>query len=253
MSGADKKISIRIDGRKVLALKGEFLLDVASREGFSIPALCAFEGIKPYGACRLCVVKVRKNGRERVVTACNYPVEAGIEVITEDEKIRRLRCSTAALLLAMAPASKEIRQLAGELGVDAPGFREIDRENRCIGCGLCVRVCDEIVGACAITFSGRGDNRKVSMPFDEYDLDACTGCGACAFVCPTHCIDMEGRKLKLLRERRQEGERPCRYALMGLLPGALCDNDYDCVRCSLDRRMFELAQGMHPAFLLGRR
>jgi bidirectional [NiFe] hydrogenase diaphorase subunit len=247
------RITIHVDGRKVRAVKGELLLDVARREGFHIPSLCAFEGLRPYAACRICLVKVRLGGRERVVTSCNYPVSEGLKVQTSDDHIRRLRRTAAALLLAMAPASPEIRALARSLGVKQTRLRVRDASNRCIACGLCVRVCEDVVGAHAVTFSSRGAGRSVTLPFDEMDLEACTACGACSFVCPTGCIDMEARKLQQLRDRRRPGERPCRYALMGLLPGAVCDHDYDCPTCSLDRRMFELAQGTHPAFLLGGR
>lgn len=247
---AKGKIALRMDGRKVLAVRGEFLLDVARREGFHIPSLCAFEGLRPYAACRICLVRVGGGGRERVVTACNYPLSEGLEVTTSDAGIKRLRRSTAALLLAMAPASPEIRALARSLGVRQGRMRIRDASNRCIACGLCVRICGDVVGAHAVTFSSRGAGRKVTLPFDEMDLEACTACGACSFVCPTGCIDMEGRKLRQLRDRWRPGERACRYALMGLLPGAVCDHDYDCPTCSLDRRMFELAQGTHPAFLL---
>jgi len=244
------KITLRIDGKKVHAARGEFLLDAARREGFEIPALCAFEGLRPYAACRICLVRVRSRGRERVVTSCNYPLSEGLEVRTSDAGIKRLRKGTAALLLAMAPASAEIRALARSLGVKETRLRSRDASNRCIACGLCVRICEDVMGACAITFSFRGAGRKVTLPFDEMDLEACTACGACSFVCPTGCIDMEGRKLRQLQDRWRPGERPCRYALMGLLPGAVCDHDYDCPTCSLDRRMFELTQGTHPVFLL---
>lgn len=247
------RITLHMDGRRVRAVKGELLLDVARREGIPIPSLCAFEGLRPYAACRLCLVKVGIRGRERVVTSCNYPVSDGLVVQTSDARIRRLRRTAAALLLAMAPASAEVRALARSLGVKEERFRVRDASNRCIACGLCVRICEDVVGAHAVTFSSRGAGRKVTLPFDEMDLEACTACGACSFVCPTGCIDMEARKLRQLRDRWRPDERPCRYALMGLLPGAVCDHDYDCPTCSLDRRMFELAQGTHPVFLLSGR
>lgn len=252
MKAGKERVVIKINGRRVKVRRGEFLLDVARREGIEVPSLCAFEGIRPYGACRLCLVKVGKGKSVRILTSCNYPVESGIEVLTEDEETLKIRRHVAALLLAAAPASDEVRRIAAGIGVLRTDLRSADPENRCILCGLCVRVCGEVTGAHAITFSGRGERRIVELPFGELDLMACTGCGACSFVCPDGCIDMESRKVRALRERWQRGERPCRYSLMGLLPGAICDNDYDCAGCSLDRRMFDLAHGTHPAFLLGR-
>ena len=245
-----RKITLKIDGRIVRAHERELLLDVARREGIAIPTLCSVEGLAPSGACRLCIVKVRQGGREKIVTSCNYPVEDNIFVVTDDAKITRLRKTVLSLLLALAPASEKVRDLALRMGVEKSRFGAVRSGNQCILCGLCVSVCADIVGAHAITFSGRGESKKVTLAFGENNLDACTGCGACGFVCPTDCIDMEQRKLDLLAGRWSRGERVCRYSLMGLLPGALCDNDYDCAACGLDRRMFELVQGRHPAFLL---
>ncbi|MFH1438640.1 MAG: 2Fe-2S iron-sulfur cluster-binding protein [Pseudomonadota bacterium] len=243
---------MKIDGRVVRAHERELLLDVARREGIDIPTLCSVEGLEPSGACRLCIVKVRRGGREKIVTSCNYPVEENIFVTTGDKKITRLRKTVLELLVALAPASEKVRTMASRMGVEGGRLEAARRGNQCILCGLCVSVCDDIVGAHAITFSGRGESKKVTLAFGENNLDACTGCGACGFVCPTDCIDMEQRKLDRLAAVWRKGERVCRYSLMGLLPGALCDNDYDCAACSLDRRMFELVQGRHPAFLLKR-
>ncbi len=245
-----KKITLKIDEKIIRAHERELLLDVARREGIDIPTLCSLEGLAPSGACRLCIVKVRRGGREKIVTSCNYPVEENISVITNDAKITRLRKSVIELLLALAPASEKVRIMASRMGVAEGRLEAVRKGNQCILCGLCVSVCSDIVGAHAITFSGRGESKKVTLAFGENNLDACTGCGACGFVCPTDCIDMERRKLEQLASGWKRGERVCRYSLMGLLPGALCDNDYDCAACSLDRRMFELVQGRHPAFLL---
>jgi len=246
------QVTIRIDGKRRAAAAGEPLLAAARRHGADIPTLCSVEGLEPYGACRLCLVKVTRRGRSRVVTSCNYPAEEGLEVSTRDPRVARLRRGVAALLLARAPAAERVVETARRLGVRAPAFPVVEKGGRCILCGLCVNVCAEVVGAHAITFEGRGKRRAVDVPYGEEDLAACTACGACGFVCPTGCIDMEERTLALLRGRWTAGPRPCRWGLARLLPGAACDNDYDCGACSLDRRLREAAGGRNPAFLLRR-
>jgi len=250
MKTEGKKIAIRIDGRAIKALEGEYLLDVARREGIEIPSLCRVEGLKPGASCRLCLVEVELGGARRVATSCNYPVMPGMKVLLDTPEVLEQRSSVFEALLAQAPGSARLREYAARWGVSGTTLKV--QEGECILCGLCVGVCEEVVGAHAITFSGRGKDRRVSLLFGEQDLDACTGCGACGFVCPTSCIDMERQKLRILARQWRPGGRVCRYSLLGLLPGAVCDNDYDCASCSLDRRMFELAQGRHPAFLLRR-
>lgn len=186
-------VKFRINGVEVEAEAGTSLLDAIRHHGFEVPSLCHHEALTPYGACRLCLVEIAKGGRKKITTSCNYEVLPDIEVATDSPDIRRHRALVLELLLAEAPENPVLRALAGELGVVSSRFgRESDAaihadRGGCILCGLCVRVCDEIVGVGALGFSGRGDKRGVGGPYMQ-DPQACIACGACAWACPTDCI-----------------------------------------------------------------
>ncbi|MBW2038516.1 MAG: (2Fe-2S)-binding protein [Deltaproteobacteria bacterium] len=202
-------VRFTIDGQEVEAEKGTMLLPVALDYGFEIPHLCYHEALSPYGACRLCLVEVTTDGRTRLTTSCNYPVDEGIEVATNTEKVQRARRMILELLLARAPNSERIQKMAQEAGVQETRFSLMDVGD-CILCGLCERVCREVVGANAITFINRGDRREVAPPF--WDPLACIACGACVYVCPTDCIKMEerGDERTILRWKRTLKMQPCK-------------------------------------------
>lgn len=191
MEKADNKtITFTINGVEVKAEPGENVLNVARQHGFEIPSLCHHEAVTPYGACRLCLVEITKGGRKKLTTSCNYEVLNGIEVKTESDAIQKHRATVLELILAEAPGSTRVQKLAAEHGVDVSRFRrESDNEklDDCMLCGLCVRVCEEIVGVSALSFNGRGDKKGVGGPYME-EPKACIACGACAWVCPTNCI-----------------------------------------------------------------
>ena len=243
-------LTLTIDGKKVSAETGESLLDVARNAGAEIPSLCHHPQIKPYRACRLCLVEVTRNGRTRITTSCNYEVLDGIEVKTNTDVIRAHRKMVLELLVGLAPHSQRIRNLAKVNGVSEPQFKPIDppgnREN-CIVCGLCSRVCEQVVGASAITLTGRGYHKGLNVPFEERISGSCIGCGACASVCPTDAIDMESIAVGVLRKKPAES-RACRYAMMGMMPGAVCPNNYDCAQCEVDQRFVEACRPNHPIF-----
>lgn len=245
-----ERLRITVDGKPVEATAGESLLEVARRAGALIPSLCHHRLIRPYGACRLCLVKVTRGGRTRLTTSCNYEVLPDIEVVTDSEDIGRHRRMVLRLLLGLAPDAAAVEGLARAAGVTGAAFRPVPapagREN-CILCGLCARVCGEVVGAWAITLSGRGERKGLEVPFGERIAEACIGCGACAAVCPTNAVSMEEIAVEILG-KRPATDRPCRHALMGTMPGAICPNDYACARCEVDQRFVEACRPEHPIF-----
>jgi len=243
-----EQVTFEAQGQSCRGVRGDSLLDALRRCGFEVPTLCHHPGVKPYGACRLCLVEVQKGRRRRLVTSCDYPVEEDLQVFLDTEKVVTNRRMVLRLLLAMAPRAPRIRRLAAEHGVEPAGLEGAGGGDDCILCGLCVRVCREVVGAEALSLAGRGQRRALGdRPFGDFP-DSCIGCGACAHVCPTGAITMEEIAVSRLKERWGE-RRPCRYALMGLTPGALCENDYECWRCEVDQRMVDRAGGRHPVFL----
>jgi NADH dehydrogenase/NADH:ubiquinone oxidoreductase subunit G len=181
-------VTLTIDGCELVAKEGTTILEVARENGIEIPALCYYESVTPSGACRLCLVEIIRDGRSRLVASCLYPVEEGLVVKTDSERVLTTRKMVVELLLARCPNVKAIQDLAQELGVTETEFRLEDEE--CILCGLCVRVCQEIVGLSAISFVNRGTKREVATPFLE-PSQTCIGCGSCAYICPTNAIKME--------------------------------------------------------------
>lgn len=186
--------TIDMDGRRLTAESGETLLEVARRAGIDIPTLCHHEALPPFGACRLCVVEVHDRttpGSKRLVTACEHPAAEGQVVETRSERVMRARRDVVDLLLARAPDSPVIRELAASYGLDQTTFEpDVDRDD-CILCGLCTRICAHL-GHSAIETLGRGADSHVGSPLEGPPPD-CVGCAACAHVCPTHNIPVRER------------------------------------------------------------
>jgi len=188
----NKEIQFTLDGQAVTAKPDETVLSVAKRCGIQIPALCHHEAVSSYGACRLCLVEVFWGKRSKLVTSCIYIPYEGDVVETNNDRVRRARRLALDLLWSRCPQVEVIAELAREYGIEKPSFRDQGEasDERCILCGLCIRVCDEVVGQNAISYAGRGTDRTIAMPFSG-SAENCIGCGACVFVCPTGALDYE--------------------------------------------------------------
>lgn len=174
-------VSLKIDGVPVKAAKGASVLDAALEVGICIPHLCHVPFLKDTGACRICIVENVKNGSSRVTTSCTLTVQEGMNIQTNTEKIRKLRRNLAELLVAQAPNSKAIQDIAVRCGVKE--VRYPFRNENCVQCGRCVRYCTEMWKANALGFVGRGKNREVAFPFGSRP-DFCKNCGSCTLYCP---------------------------------------------------------------------
>lgn len=172
-------VTLNIDGKEVKAKEGMTILEAAKQAGIEIPALCYHEGLLPYGACRICSVEIERGGRTRVVASCCYPVEDGLKVKTNSDRIKKIRRIIIELLLPSCPTGP-ILSLAQQYGVEKSRFSS--KRTDCILCGLCVRYCMEIKRENAITFVGRGTNREIFLVPEKAGV--CAICRECYNLCP---------------------------------------------------------------------
>ena len=203
-------ITIEVNNREIEANPGETILAALNRAGIKVPTLCHLEGLFPSGACRMCVVEVE--GMQGLIPSCAYPVSEGMKIETHSPRAIRARKTIVELLLANHPddclycvrnGSCELQKLAEELGVRQRRYAgnkndyKIDTSSpaivrdpaKCILCGKCIRVCEEIQGVSAIDFIGRGSRAIVGTVFNEgINVSSCINCGQCITVCPTGAL-----------------------------------------------------------------
>ena len=182
-------ITFRMNGLEVQAEEGSTLLETAKFYGLEIPTLCHNDGLTPFGGCRLCVVEIGEGLRTKLVSSCTYPVEEGLVVRTDSARVWKSRRMMIELMLAMAPGSKILQDMASQFGVTQVRFKVRDTE--CVMCGLCTRICAEQMDAEAIGFQNRGHKRKISTPFDMRS-EVCRLCGACMYICPACQLRCQG-------------------------------------------------------------
>lgn len=187
-------VELIIDDVHINAPADANVLDVARRAGRDIPALCHHEALPAIASCRLCLMEVRRPGRDwvQLTTSCDYPVSAGLVVVTDSPRIRRHRAMNLELLLRRAPDAPVLRLLASQFDVAESRFAPVTDAPLpdCILCELCVRVCSTL-GYNALAATGRGHDKSVGPPFGQTAAMDCVGCGSCREACPTDCIAME--------------------------------------------------------------
>ncbi|MFO8067764.1 MAG: NADH-dependent [FeFe] hydrogenase, group A6 [Bacteroidales bacterium] len=201
---------IDVNNKQIEARNGETILDALKRQGIHIPTLCHLKGSFPSGSCRMCVVENEKTNR--LVTACSTPVEEGMKVLTHSPRVIESRKTIVELLLSNHPddclycvrnKNCELQDLSEELQVRERRIKgeknsnHLDRSSasivrdpdKCILCGRCVRVCEDVMGVACIDFINRGSQSVIGSAFNSaLNTSSCVNCGQCIMVCPTGAL-----------------------------------------------------------------
>jgi len=191
------EILLQIDGKQIQAQAGMTVLEAATSAGIAIPTLCHHEKLEPFGGCRICIVNVEIRGWSKLVVSCVYPVEQDLVVSTRSEKIDKTRRVILELLLAHAPNSIPLLDLAQEYGADRDRFTK--QASFCINCGLCVRYCMEVKKKNAVGFVDRGAAREISF-IPEIAVTECWDCKECFPLCPTSALQAAYVLMKAMSE-----------------------------------------------------
>jgi len=202
--------AIEANGQKIEARKGETILQSLKRAGINVPTICHMEGLLPSGTCRMCVVEVEGFGG--LVPSCSHPVAEGMKIRTNTPDVMATRKTIIDLLLSNHPddclycarnGNCDLAKLAADNGVrdrsyqgernhrpkDVSSPSIIRDPDKCILCGKCVRMCDEIQGVSAIDFIQRGSKAYVGTAFNQgLNVSSCINCGQCILVCPTAAL-----------------------------------------------------------------
>ncbi|MFW6011942.1 MAG: molybdopterin-dependent oxidoreductase [Desulfosalsimonas sp.] len=205
-----ESIALTINGKKVTCRAGDNLLSVAEKNGIFIPTLCNHPDLKPYGACRMCLVEDEKSGR--LMAACVTPAAKDMAILTDTERVTNHRKNIVRLMIAEHPESCivcskgnrcELRALAARLGeaetrlYPMPNYKPYEELNpfivrdlsKCILCGKCIRADHELVAAGAIDYNDRGfPSRPATLMEKPLENSTCTFCGTCVSMCPTGAL-----------------------------------------------------------------
>ena len=211
---------VAVDGVELEMQPGASVLEAVQQAGTRLPTLCYDDRLEPFGACRTCLVGLE--GSPVPVPACTTRCREGMRIDTRDATAVRVVRTVVELVLSELDeppaANTELARVAAEFGLAGSRFdgatHQVEHDERhpylafrhelCISCGRCVRACDEVQGAFALTVTGRGFHSNVTAGLDSGFVDSsCVSCGACADTCPTGAI-IERRLLTLERERNDE-------------------------------------------------
>lgn len=223
------KIYVKVNGTDVQAEKGETLLSVLNRAGLRVPTLCSMQGLSPSGACRLCVVEVE--GINKLVPSCSFFIEGPLSVTTHSPRVMRARKTNVELLLSNHPddclycernGTCELQILAEDLNVrerklpgtkrrlpaDKSGPAIVRDPSKCILCGRCVRVCEEIMDTSTYDFAYRGNEMRISTTLGKpIQFTNCISCGQCVISCPTGALTEKGVLDQLLDQLDHPGKK----------------------------------------------
>lgn len=207
-----------IDGRKVEFDKEKNVLEVVRKAGINLPTFCYHSELSIYGACRMCIVEDTKG---KTFASCSETPKDGMEIFTNTPKLQKYRKTILELLLAEhdrdctacdRTGQCQLQELAVRLGIKEIRFNEmieklpIDKSslsivrnpNKCILCGDCVRVCEEVQGVGALSFAYRGSEMIVTPAFNRDIAEVtCVNCGQCRTVCPTGAIIIKNENYKV--------------------------------------------------------
>ena len=217
------EITLKIDGLNIKAKKGSTILETALSNDIYIPNLCYYQGLEPWGSCRLCMVE---NDDGRLVTACETLVQDGMNIVTENARINRVRKLSAELLIANHEVDCltcrknddcKLQEISSYLGINREDLGSLRRQinnismddsnpffdrdlKKCVLCGVCVRTCNELLGVNAIDFGFRGYDTKITTFGDKPLLNSdCVSCGECVVACPVGAL-VPKESLKPARE-----------------------------------------------------
>lgn len=223
-------MQIEVNGKTITAQNDDTILSAVRRAGLDIPTLCHMDGYPPSGACRICVVEVE--GAPGLVPACSAGIREGMKIKTHSQRALEARRTIVELLLANHPDDCnycvrnnccELQTLAAQLGVrkrtyvgkktvhkiDASSPSIVRDPNKCILCGRCVRVCEEVQGVAAIDFTKRGSRAQIGTAFEQgLNTSCCINCGQCVVVCPTGAL-AENSHIKLVLDALSNPDMFC--------------------------------------------
>ena len=209
-------IALTIDGKKIICPAGTSILEAAEQNGIKIPKLCYHPDLKPFGACRMCLVEDEKTGR--LMASCVTPVAPDMAVQTATERTIKHRRNIARLMIAEHPESCivctkgnrcQLRWVAAQLGVGEtdlyhmPNYKPFEEANpfiirdlsKCILCGKCIRADHELVAVGAIDYNLRGfGSRPATVHEQGLEQSNCTFCGTCVSMCPTGALSAKNSR-----------------------------------------------------------